>query len=413
MSSSETLSIESSLLKDVRILLGITGSVAAYRAIDLSRKLRRNLSDVKIVVSRSALRYVTIESLIWASRNDVYSIDKCRGVPIHVELAEWCNIYCICPCTLNTLSRILTGSVSDLPSLCAIPVLGLCKPLLIVPAMSKTMWDSPITRRLIRDILTIGNVKILYPDIVEGKAKLPSVDRIYEKIVDITAPRDMEGLKVLVTAGATREYIDPVKYIATPSSGIEGAYFAREAEARGAEVYLVSGYLCDKAEDILKDLSNIHIYRVRTTREMYNTVKELSEGNTFDIAIFAAAPLDYELERRYEDKIDTQRLEELTIKLRRAPRVISAVERARVKVGFKLEWNRKREDMIRRALDRMCENGIDIMIIHDAYTTRVFGSYYDTVLILDRYGITRMLENVHKRELARHVLTLSLSMLRR
>jgi len=413
MSKRERIEIESSLLKDRNILIGVTGSVAAYRTVDLCRKLRKNLAHVRAVVSRSALRYITCEILEWACGNTVHTIDSCRGSPIHVELSEWCDIYCICPCTLNTLSRIAYGSVSDLPSLCAISTLGLGKKVLLIPAMSQSMWESPITRRLVRDLLSISGIHLLHPDTVGGRAKLPSIDRIFEKIVDLTGPRDMDGLKVLVTAGATREYIDPVKYISTPSSGIEGAYFAREAEARGAEVYLVHGYMSEKAKEIVRDLAGSHIYHAGTTREMYNIVKELTEKIRIDIAVFAAAPLDYELAERFGEKIDSRRLEEICIKLRRAPNIISAAENVRVKIGFKLEWKSNMETMISKALERMCSLDLDAIIIHDAYSTKVFGSLYDSVLIIDRYGIARRLENVHKRELARNVLTLALRMLGR
>ncbi len=411
MSLRERIEIESSLLKDRNVLLGITGSVASYRSVDLCRKLRKNLANVRIVVSKNALKYLTKDLLSWATNGEVYDVDSCKGRPIHVELAEWCHVYCIYPCTLNTMSRICTGSVSDLPSLCAVPVLGLGKPMLIVPAMSQSMWDSPIARRLVRELQTISNVRIIYPEISAGKAKLPSVDRIFEVIVDMTCQRDMEGLKVLVTAGATREYLDPTKYLTTPSSGIEGAYFAREADARGAEVYLVHGYLNDKAREIIRDLTNAHIYHVETTREMYNIVKELDSSHKFDIAIFAAAPLDYEIVEKFHSKIDSKNLSELKITLRKAPYVISAVENARVKIGFKLEWNRPLEEAIERACERMSEHDLDMVLIHDAARVHVFGSMYDTVLILDRFGICRLLENVHKRELARHVLTMALRIL--
>ncbi|NPB00917.1 MAG: bifunctional phosphopantothenoylcysteine decarboxylase/phosphopantothenate--cysteine ligase CoaBC [Crenarchaeota archaeon] len=413
MSLRERIEIESSLLKDKNVLLGITGSIASYRSVDLCRKLRKNSANVKVVVSRSALRYVTRSLLSWAVNGEVYDIETCDGKPIHVELAEWCDVYCICPCTLNTLSRICTGSVSDLPSLCAVPVLGLGKPILIVPVMSQAMWDSPITRRLVRDLQTLSCIHILYPDISAGRAKIPSIDRIFEKIVDLTCPRDMEELKVLVTAGATREWLDPTKYLTTPSSGIEGAYFAREADARGAEVYLVHGYLSEKAREIIKDTTNVHTYHAESTREMYNIVKELDNSHSFDIVIFAAAPLDYEIVDKFNEKIDTRRVGELKITLRRAPYVVSAVEKARVKIGFKLEWNRKIGESVDRALERMSENDLDIVIIHDACKVPVFGSLYDTVIVIDRFGICRLLENIHKRELARHILTMALRMLGR
>lgn len=413
MSLRERLEVESSLLKDKNVLVGITGSVSSYRSVDLCRKLRKNLANVRIVTSRSALKYVTRDLLSWAVNGEVYDIDSCDGRPIHVELAEWCHVYCICPCTLNTMSRICTGSVSDLPSLCAVSVLGLGKPLILVPAMSQAMWNSPITRRIVRELQMISNVRVVQPDISAGKAKLPSIDRIFEIIVDMLCPRDMEGLKILVTAGATREMLDPTKYLTTPSSGIEGIYFAREADARGAEVYLVHGYLSEKAREIMRDLVNTHTYYAETTREMYNIVRELDSTHRFDIAIFAAAPLDYEIVEKYNDKIDTQSISELKITLRRAPYVISAVERARVKIGFKLEWNKPLREAVERACERMSKHDLDMVLIHDASKVSVFGSMYDTVLIVDRFGICRSLENVHKRELARHVLTMALRILGR
>ncbi len=404
---SESIELESNLLKDKNILIGVTGSCASYKSVDLCREARKHGGRVRFVVTRNATKFITVNLLRWACNDIVYYPDSEEGIPMHVQLSEWCDLFCIYPCTLNTLSKIVNGITDNPVSLCAVSCMGLNKRILIVPAMSLSMWNSPITRRIIRELLTLSNVDIVEPEISADKAKLASPDRVVEKMIDLTNVNDLENRKVLITAGSTREYIDPIKYITTPSSGLTGAYFAREAVSRGAEVYLVCGYMSTRARELLRDLYSIHILNVKTTRDMYNTVREICDNIKIDIAIFSAAPLDFELIERFESKIDTDKIDRLNISLVKAPKVIEAADNVKVKIVFKAEWNVNHDTLVKRSMLRMYEHNIDIVVAHDVSRGLGFETIRDSVLILDRYGLIRRLENVHKRELARKVLTLA------
>jgi len=401
----------SNLLSNTNILIGISGSCSAYRAVDLCRIARKHGANVRFVVSRSGLRFVTLDLLKWASNNDVYYPNCERGRALHIEFADWCNIYCIYPCTLNTMSKIASGICDTPVTLCALSCLGFNKKVLIVPAMNISLWNNAITRKVLRELKIISNIHIIEPDIVEDKAKLPSPERVIEKIIDLSAQPDLENLKILITAGSTREYIDPIKYISTPSSGLTGIYFAREASCRGAEVYLVCGYISKKCEDLIKDVYNVHIYRVKTTRDMYNTVREICRNVKIDIAIFTAAPLDYELETRFDKKIDSDVVDSIELKLRKAPKVIEAADNVKLKIAFKAEWNVEERDLVKRSLVRMFDLDLDMVIAHDVSKGLGFETEKDTVLLIDRNGVIRKFENIHKRELARNILTIARKLL--
>ena len=406
---SESLERLSSLLQDVNVVLGLTGSVAVYRVVDVVRILRRHGADVRVVATREALKYVTKRLLEWASGREVHT--RFGSEPMHVKLSDWCHVYAVAPCTFNTLCKIANGIADNLVTLTAQCVLGSGKPLLLVPCMSLSMWNSPILRRALDVLGSVPNVHILKPDIAEGRAKFPSINRIVEKIVDLAEPRDMIGLRVLVTAGATREYVDPIKYFTTPSSGLTGVYFAREAYARGAEVHLVLGYCSEQAREVLQD-TEIRVHQVKTTEEMYLKVRELCKNYSFDIGIFSAAPLDYQLDKKFSKKIDTDSTRELTLVLKLAPKVIEAADNVKVKVGFKAEWDVPQDELIRKAELRMMQYDLDLVVAHDVSQGLGFGTTHDSVLLISRLGIVEKLERVHKRELARRVLSRAVSLLR-
>jgi phosphopantothenoylcysteine decarboxylase/phosphopantothenate--cysteine ligase len=211
---------------------------------------------------------------------------------------------------------------------------------------------------------------------------------------------------VLVTGGATREFIDPVKFISTPSSGLTGIYFAREASAQGAKTVLVLGYCSRQYEKLLDNVDNIEIIRVKTTREMYDSVKQVLETRKVDIAVFTAAPLDYMLSGQgHTTKINSEKVDKLTIELVRAPKIIELVRDLDcVKVGFKAEWDVPESELIRRARSRLIQYMLDMVIVHDVSRGLGFETTHDSVLVVDKFGLVTRLERVHKRELARTIL---------
>ena len=414
--SSEVSGIRCSLtrlLDGKKIALVVTASAAVYKSIDLARYLIRHGAEVKVVLTPRAAKLVSPELFRWATGSDVYV--KLSGSVDYIDLAEWCDLCVVVPCTLNTLSKIVRGVTNNVALLTVQAVAGSGKRVLIVPCMNIRLWNSPPVKLLLETLRRYGNFEVYY-HVEEGKVKFPDVELLCEKIIDMLAPRDMEGLTVLITAGATREYIDPVKYITTPSSGLMGAYLAREAAARGAKVFLVHGYLSERSLKLIEDCpDNVTVYFTGRTREMYEKVCEIVSSYNIDIAVFSAAPLDYELtSHTYSNsKIDSEVLEKFTLELTRAPKVIDVVcGKARVVVGFKAEWKVTDDILVQKAASKLLEKNIDIVVAHDVSRGLGFGTLRDTVLIIDKIGNIVQLSNIHKRELARVILNHALNLLR-
>ncbi len=398
----------SHLLDGKKIVLVVTASSAIYRSIDLARMLIRHGAEVRVVLTPSASRLISPELFCWATGSEVYI--KPTGRVEYLELAEWCDLCVVAPCTLNTMSKIAHGITDNMAMLTVHAVIGSGKPVLLVPCMNLRLWSSPATRRALEQLRDYNNIHI-YTYSEEDKLKFPDVELVAEKVIDILSPRDMKNTTVLITAGATREYIDPVKYISTPSSGLTGVYLAREAAARGAKVLLVHGYLSERARKLLNH-ENIESFSTKRTRDMYNKVSELLDKYRVDIAIFSAAPLDYELSSSYTTKIDSDSVDKIVLELTRAPKIIDlAYGKAKVIIGFKAEWNVDYDTLIRRAARRLVEKKLDLIVAHDVSRGLGFGTIRDSVIIMDRLGNSVSLSEVHKRELARILLTYALNLL--
>ncbi len=399
----------SSLLHGRKIVIVGTASSALYKIIDLSRLLIRHGAEVKIVLSPRASRLVSPELFRWATGDEV--ILRPSGLVEYIDLSEWCDLCVVAPCTLNTMSKIVHGLTDNIVTLTVHSALGSGKQVLVVPCMNVKLWNSPVTVEVLEKLRSIRNLHV-YFRIDEDKVKFPDIELLCERIIDLLAPRDMCERTILVTAGATREHIDPVKYLSTPSSGLTGVYLAREAAARGARVILVHGYLSEHAHKLLEDLNNSETYFVKNTRDMYDKVREIIDSDNIDIAVFAAAPLDYEVKTSFSEKIDSRSADKLTLELVRSPKIIDlAIGKAKIVVAFKAEWNITEDVLVRRASRMLAEKGADIVIAHDVSKGLGFGTLRDSVLLLDKLGNALRLTRIHKRELARTILTHALCLL--
>jgi phosphopantothenoylcysteine decarboxylase/phosphopantothenate--cysteine ligase len=269
--------------------------------------------------------------------------------------------------------------------------------------MNLAMWNTPQVQEAVR---RLGKEALVVPPLVEeGKAKYPPPEDVVEHVIDVTAPRDYEGLRVLVTAGPTREYLDDVKYLTTPSSGLTGYYFAREAAARGAEVSLVMG------PTGLRPPGNVAVVKVTSVLEMYQAVAERAKQH--HVFIFAAAPLDFYVEKKISGKIDSS-LPQYQVTLRQAPKIAQDVKKYNpdaVVIGFKAEHNVDEAELLERARRRMEEGLWDMALAHDV-ANMGFGGLKDRYLLLTREG-AEVLGPAHKRELARAVLTAARGQLKR
>jgi phosphopantothenoylcysteine decarboxylase/phosphopantothenate--cysteine ligase len=323
----------------MHIVLGITGGIAAYKAPDLVRRLRERGADVQIVMTASAAEFVTDTALQAVSgrpvRDNLWDKEAERAMS-HIELARWADVVLIAPATAEVMARIVSGGAPDLlTTIC----LATEAPLALAPAMNHVMWNNPATQAN-RRVLEERGVHILGPDVGSQACGETGAGRMLEPAAIAAAVFDLgvrrgEGLlagrKVVVTAGPTREPIDPVRYISNRSSGKMGYAMARAALAQDAEVVLVSGPVDLAAPP------GIDVRNVTTAEEMFRATHEAVAGA--DIFIAAAAVADYRPAEQNEQKIkkteDTMRID-----LVRCPDIlasVAALDEAPFTVGFAAE----------------------------------------------------------------------------
>jgi phosphopantothenoylcysteine decarboxylase/phosphopantothenate--cysteine ligase len=339
-----------------KIVLGVTGSVAAVRAFELARDLIRHGADVYGVMSKAATEIIHPYTLHYATGHEV--VTKLMGDIEHVEFLGMegsADLFIVAPCTANTLNKIATG-ISDTPvTVFATTAFGSGIPILIVPAMHESMYQSPIIIENLAKVRKLG-VTVLGPKLQEGLAKLVSSDEIILTVEHLLAPKKLAGKRVLVTGGPTAEPIDPVRVLTNRSSGRTGIELAKEAYKQGAEVTLVHS----------KELRimGIRELRVETAREMIETcMQELRTG--YDALISSAAISDFTVEPSATKISSTG---DLLLHLTPTPKLL---EEARMEfpklliVGFKAETNVTVEELIRRAREKMDHYELDLVVAND------------------------------------------------
>jgi phosphopantothenoylcysteine decarboxylase/phosphopantothenate--cysteine ligase len=348
----------------MNIVLGITGGIAAYKAPDLVRRLRERGGDVQIVMTASAEEFVTSTALQAVSGRPIRSNlwDKeAEAAMSHIELARWADIVLIAPATAEIMARIVSGGAPDLlTTIC----LATEAPIALAPAMNRVMWSNPATQAN-RRVLESRGTHILGPAVGSqacgetGAGRMLDPDTIAAAVFDIGTIQG-EGLldnrKVVITAGPTREAIDPVRYITNRSSGKMGYAIARAAAAQGADVVLISGPVD------LPDPPGVEVRNVTTAQEMHdathNCVKEA------DIFVAAAAVADYRPKDLKEQKIKKND-ESMTLDLVRCPDIlasVAALDAGPFTVGFAAETEKvdeyARSKLENKALDMIIANRV-------------------------------------------------------
>lgn len=363
-------------LENQNIVLCITGSVAAIKCIELTRKLMRQGGEVRVVMSRDATEFITPQLMHWASGNPVTS--ELTGNVEHIDLAKWGDIIIVAPSTANTISKIAYG-VEDTAVTSIVSVAqGLKKPVIIVPAMHKSMYSRKIIQENISKLRDLG-IEVLDAEIEEDKAKIPEVEEMINLVKNLIHPKDLDGKKILVTAGPTLEKIDQVMIITNKSSGKMGIEIARAAAARGGEVTLIYGSGTEKTPSMVDTI------RVESTSEMKESVFKELESN-YELFISAAAPQDFMVEKISNEKI--RHTQQLNVKLIPAPRIL---DEAREKspgtflIGFKAEYNVTDEELEKAALKKMKESKLDMVVANDVSRPESgFESSKNDVLILSK-----------------------------
>ena len=388
-------------LEGKKILIGITGGIAAYKTLELIRMYKRAGAEVKAVLTKNALEFVTPLTVQTLTNNKVYinNFDTTDYTPEHISLTDWGDVFVIAPATANTIAKIANGICDNLlTSLAA----AWNKPFIIAPAMNCNMYNNPVTQENISKLANLG-YNFVNPEIgflacgATGTGRLADLNSIYLKTAELLNPlKKLEGKNILITAGGTVEKIDPVRYISNFSSGKMGLALASAAAQMGANVTLVSTF---KAEG---DFSNIV---AKSADEMLAEVEKRLE--TQDCIIMAAAVADWKVKNYSEQKVKkTDNRDSWSIELVKNPDILKTIcaERSGMKpviVGFAAES----ENLIENAKQKIKSKGCDFIIANDISKKESgFASDYNEVYIIDKDLNTKFVEKNTKHIVAKIIL---------
>jgi phosphopantothenoylcysteine decarboxylase/phosphopantothenate--cysteine ligase len=333
-----------------RIVLGVTGSIAAVECVKLSRELIRNGADVHAVMSKDAQGIIHPWALEFATGNPVTTeIDgRVQHVSFCGEVPDRADILLIAPATANTISKMAFG-IDDTPvTTFATTAIGGGMPVLVVPAMHGSMMAHKIVLENIEKLKSIG-VRFLMPKIEESKAKMPAIDYIVSSVISLVGKRDLVGKKVLVIAGATEEPIDDIRVVTNRSTGETGVELARAAYERGADVELWMGR-CET--EIPGYISTIRF-------STFSSLWDLSKKAKHDIVLFPAAVSDF-TPKKAKGKISSERTS-ITVTLDGNPKLIDKMK-GKFVVGFKAQVNMKDEDLVKEAMALMKRSGCSLVV---------------------------------------------------
>ena len=350
------------MLSGKRIILGVTGGIAAYKAVLLLREFQKAGADVRVIMTPSAIRFVGLEAFASLSGYEV-AVDifpeeqeQATEWTRHINWGEWADLFIIAPCTSNTLAKIANG-ISD--NMLTATILAARSPILICPTMDGEMYDSPPVSENLKKVTDFG-YHILEPESgflasgLEGKGRLPEIESILKKASEVigSVKGPLEGKKVVVTAGPTREFIDPVRFISNPSSGKMGFAMAKAAHRLGAEVILIHGPVhLDKPDGVLNK-------KIVSAEDLYHAVQQEADA---DIIIMAAAVSDFTPAHTLDHKVKKETAED-TIELVRTTDILAWLGNQKpahqTLIGFAMET----EDPIKNATLKLNNKNADWII---------------------------------------------------
>lgn len=370
------------MLKGKKILLGITGSIAAYKSAVLVRLLIKAGAEVKVIMTPAAANFVGPLTLSTLSKNQVLSeLSQNDSWANHVMLGRWADIMLIAPLSCNTLSKMASGACDNL--LMAVYLSATC-PVVAAPAMDEDMWKHPATKLNIEKIISFGNKVIPVGNGelasgLSGDGRMAEPEDIVKWLSDFFfRTQEFAGKKILVTAGPTYEAIDPVRFIGNHSSGKMGIAIAEEFLKRGATVTLVTGPV---SQPINKSIQSI---RIRSAAEMYEACMDLFSG--VDIAVMSAAVADYTILNPAPEKIK-KKTESLTIELTKTRDILKALgerkQKKQLLVGFALETNNEKDN----ALKKLHSKNADMIVLNSLNDAGAgFGHNTNKITIFDKAG---------------------------
>ena len=385
------------MLHNKTIVIGVTGGIAAYKACDVVSKLRKRGASVYVIMTEAASKFVAPLTFQTLSNHfvvsDMFAEQKTWEVE-HISLAKKADLMVIVPATADIIGKLAAGIADDMLTTTAMA----CRaPVMLAPAMNTGMYHNPIVQENIRKLTTLG-----YPVIEpvcgmlacgdEGEGKLADVDTIVEAITSFAIPQDLKGKRILVTAGPTRELIDPVRYITNRSSGKMGYAVAAQAAKRGADVTLISG------PAILEAPAGIRtIVRVETAAQMYQAVIEAFPNH--DAVIQSAAVADYR-PKHYSDTKIKKADGDLYIELERTDDIayeIGKIKGDKILVGFAAET----DNVTEHAVQKIKKKNFDFIVANDVTKAGAgFNTDTNIITIIDAQGTAHEYPQLLKAEAA-------------
>ncbi len=396
------------MLKGKKILLGITGGIAAYKSCYLVREFVKSGANVKVVMTPSATKFVSPLTFSTLSKNpvaaDIWSSDQSTQSDIgtrHIDTANWPDLYLIAPASAHTISKLTHGSADTLVSLIALATRA---PIALAPTMDADMYLNDVTRANLARLQERGCF-VIQPDFGEhasglaGPGRFPEIESIAKHVETILsgAHRDLARRTILVTAGPTYEAIDPVRFVGNRSSGKMGFALANAAAQRGAAVTLIAGPVRLETPRTVKRID------VESAQEMYEAVMKHAKKN--DAVVMAAAVADFTPAHPAVRKIKKNSQGTFSeIKLTTTPDILAAVAKrklGKVVAGFALET----EDGVEHAKAKLREKGLDFIVLNiQKKEHSVFGSDTNAVTIIDRKGAIDELPELPKFDVANRIL---------
>ena len=386
-------------LSNKKILLVICGGISAYKSLEIIRGLKKSNAQVKTILTKSAKEFVTPLSISSLSQekvyDDIFSVEN-ESEMDHISLSRWADLILVAPITANTISKLSSGSSDDLASTV---ILASNKEIYLAPAMNVRMWEHPSTKENINKLKNFG-YKIIGPEIGDmacgefGKGKMTEPNEIIKKIeIYFNNKKKNKKFKALVTAGPTREYIDPVRFITNKSSGKQGYEIAKSFKDNGFETTLISG------QSNLDPISGLNFIKVDTAQEMFDeTIKNLPA----DVAVFTAAVADYKITNYENNKI---KKENLNLSLEKNIDILANISkhnslRPKLTIGFAAETS----DLVKNSLKKLEEKNCDWIVANDVSDKSIgFDSEDNQVSIFYKNNTSETLDKMSKSLIAKEL----------
>lgn len=391
------------MLKDKTVVIGVSGGIAVYKVCDVVSRLKKLNANVHVIMTKSATEFVTPLTFQSLSQNyvvnDMFEEPKTWDVE-HISLAKKADVFLIAPATANVIGKVANGICDDMLTTTVMATTG---KVLIAPAMNTNMYKNPILQRNINILKELGynfvnpeSGRLACGDIGEGKLASPEI--IVNTVIDLLNNRDkdLQGKKIMITAGPTVESIDPVRYLTNRSTGKMGYAIAKMAADRGADVTLVSG-----PTNITPPANLKKIIKIQSAEEMYSAIIDNFDEN--QVIIKSAAVADYK-SKTYSDKKIKKSNDDLVIELDRNKDIayeLGKIKKDKILVGFAAETN----DLIENAKGKVNKKNLDFIVANDLTEEGAgFGTDTNIVKIIDKEGNISKYPQMKKDEVANVIL---------